>query len=88
MLWSKLPLAKVTLARLEVLEKAPPPMVVTEAGMAMLVKPDDRNALIPMLWSRLPLAKLTLARLEVLKKALLPTLVTEAGMAMLVKPDD
>ncbi len=41
MLSSRLPLAKVTLARLEVLLKALPPIVVTEAGMAMLVKPDD-----------------------------------------------
>ena len=40
MLWSRLPVAKVTLARLEAPEKAPLPMLVTEAGMAMLVKPD------------------------------------------------
>jgi hypothetical protein len=53
--------------------------------MAMLVKPDCTNALLPMLSSRLPLAKLTLARLEMPEKAPLPTLVTEAGMAMLVK---
>jgi hypothetical protein len=54
--------------------------------MAMLVKPDESNALLSMLWSRLPLAKV-MARLEVLLKALLSTLVTEAGMTMLVKPD-
>ena len=44
MLWSRLPLAKLTLARLEVLLKAKPPIVVTEAGMAMLVKFVDENA--------------------------------------------
>ena len=41
MLWSRLPLPKVTLVRLEVLWKAKSPIVVTEVGMAMLVKPDD-----------------------------------------------
>ena len=40
MLSSRLPLAKVTLARLEAFWKALPPIVVTEAGMAILVKPD------------------------------------------------
>ena len=44
MLSSRLPLAKVTLARLEALWKALLPMLVTEAGMAMLVKPDPENA--------------------------------------------
>ena len=66
MLWSRLPLSNVTLARLEAARKALPPIVVTEAGMAMLVNPDARNAPFPMLWSRLPLEKVTLARLEAL----------------------
>jgi hypothetical protein len=39
MLFSWLPLAKVTLPRLETEAKALLPMLVTEAGMAKLVKP-------------------------------------------------
>ena len=41
MLWSRLPLAKLTLARLEVPKKALLPTLVTEAEMVMLVKPVD-----------------------------------------------
>ena len=77
----------VTCVKLAQFAKAPSPILVTEAGMAMLVKPDWENAKLPILSSWLPLSKVTLARLEVPWKALNSILVTEAGMAMLVKPD-
>ena len=44
MLWSWLPLAKVTLVSLEVHAKTNCPILVTEAGISMLVKPDPENA--------------------------------------------
>ena len=48
--------------------------------MAMLVKPDPENALLPMLWSWLPLAKVMLVKAEHPLKVLLAMLARDAGM--------
>ena len=70
----------ITCVKLAQLAKAYSPTLVTEAGMAMLVKFVDANAAFPMLWSRLPLAKVMLVKAEHPRKVLSAMLVRDSGM--------
>ena len=62
-------------------------MLVTLAGMDMLVIPELEKALSPIVAHREPLANDTLLKLRADSNALSPMLVTLAGMDMLVRPD-
>ena len=79
MLWSRLPLAKLTLARLEAPWKALFPILVTEEGMTMLVKPDPENAKSHILDSWLSLANVTVLNVVHPRNATGEIVIIEAG---------
>jgi hypothetical protein len=67
------------------LENTLEPIVATEAGIVILVKPQPKNALSPMLVTELGVSKVTLAKPVQLANANDPMLVTWLGIVMLVK---